>query len=210
MKWFRGDCPVQGGAFSWARIEWEIFRVEPNTPFRIAERNSSSQIPQDRFGESGAGDSTWWSSRPWCGSSPSTRPTSCARPAGAPSASVRPSRCACTSSCTGTRSRPRLWPWPPEGSGRASLVDGEVPPEDSLAGSGEVEFFLELARRVVDSTSVLDLYRCDPARRDRARRQPADVPGSPGRARAILLPAWSLATRDIAVTTRVPSQMPLF
>ncbi len=76
------------------------------------------------------------------------------------------------------------------------------------AGYGEAEFFLELARMVVESTSVRDL---DAILQDAAHTATQQAFLDP---RASLeqssSPLAAPATRDIAVTTRVPGQMSLF
>jgi hypothetical protein len=91
----------------------------------------------------------------------------------------------------------------------ASLVDGEVPPEDSLAGYGEAEFFLELARMVVESTSVRDL---DALLQDAAAHAASQQAFLDPRAalEQSSSPVAASTTRDIAVTTRITSQMSLF
>lgn len=91
----------------------------------------------------------------------------------------------------------------------ASLVDGEVPPEDSLAGYGEVEFFLELARMVVESTAVRDLDSIlRDAATDAANQQAFLDPRVA--IEQTSRPSLAAATRDVAVTTQAPAQMSLF
>jgi superfamily II DNA or RNA helicase len=91
----------------------------------------------------------------------------------------------------------------------ASLVDGEVPPEDSLAGYGEAEFFLELARMVVESASVRDLDAIlqDAAAHATGQHAFLDPKAAPEQS-SPLLPAPAIC--DAAVTPQAPTQMSLF
>lgn len=91
----------------------------------------------------------------------------------------------------------------------ASLVDGEVPPEDSLAGYGGAEFFLELARMVVESSTVRDLDAIlqDAAAHLDGQQAFLDLHAAVEQSSPL---HTALAIRNVAVTAQTPAQTSLF